>query len=93
MDATTIHLDRDLAERLERLARATDRGPEEVVRDAVDEYLARHAIDDAEWHAQLTAVVARLRAGVPRDEAPEAIEREITKAREEARALRDAGGR
>jgi predicted DNA-binding protein len=93
MDSNTIQLDRNLAERLVRLARATDRSPGDVVRDAVDEYLMRHEVDDAEWQTRVTAVVARLRSGVPVDEAPEAIEREITAAREEMRASRTTGGR
>ena len=93
MNATTIQLDRNLAERLIRLARATDRSPGDVVRDAVDEYLMRHEVDDAEWQARMTAVVARLRSGVPASETPEAIEREITAAREATRANRTARGR
>ncbi len=93
VDSTTIQLDRNLAERLVRLARATDRSPGDVVRDAVDEYLMRHEVDDAEWQARVTAVVARLRSGVPTGEAPAAIEREITVAREEARASNSARGR
>ena len=93
MDTTTIQLDRNLAERLVRLARVTDRSPGDVVREAVDEYLMRHEVDDAEWQGRMTAVVARLRSGVPADEAPETVEREITVAREETRASRIARGR
>jgi len=92
MDATTIHLDENLAERLDRLARATDRSPEDVVRDAVDEYLMRHEVDDVEWQSRVTAVVTRLRSGIPTGEAPEVIEREITAAREEVRGSGTAGG-
>ena len=92
MDATTIYLDRSLAERLDRLAQATDRSSADVVRDAVEEYVTRYEFDDAEWRAHVAAVLARLRAGVPHDEPPEAIEREITKARNEVHAGRTAGG-
>ena len=89
-DSSTIHLDREIAERLTRLASATDRNVRDVVRDAVDEYLARHEIDDAAWRARLVEVVGRLRAGVPSAESPEAIECEITAAREEVRVSRAA---
>lgn len=92
MDSTTVQLDRNLAERLFRLARATDRSPGDVVREAVDEYLMRYEVDDAEWRARMTAVAARLRSGVPAGEAPEAIEREIAAAWEEERASRATRG-
>lgn len=92
MYSRTIELDRGLAERLARLASATDRSLGSVVHDAVDEYLTRHEVDDAEWRARLAEVVGRLRAGVPPDETPEAIELEITAAREEVRTSRAAGG-
>lgn len=87
----TIQLDRRLAERLARLASATDRSMGAVVHDAVDEYLARHEIDDVAWRARLAEVVERLRAGVSPNEDPEAIELEITAAREEVRVSRAAG--
>jgi predicted transcriptional regulator len=93
MDLSTIELESRLAERLVRLARESNRSLGDVVRDAVDEYLMRHELDDEAWRAQLTEVVERLRAGVPGGEPPTAIEREITLAREEARAGRAASGR
>lgn len=77
----TVQLDPAIAERLSRLARATDRGLGDVVHDAVDEYLERHEVGDAAWQARLLEVVARLRAGVPQSERPETIELEITVAR------------
>jgi predicted transcriptional regulator len=92
-ESPTIQLDRGLADRLTRLARASGRSLDDVVNDAVDEYLERHEVDDAVWRARLAEVVGRLRAGVPPDERAEAIELEITAAREEVRANRAAGGR
>ena len=92
MDATTSQLDKNVAGRLVRLARATDRSPADVVRDAVDEYLMRHEVDYAEWQARVVSVVARLRSSVPAGETPEMIESEITAAREEIRGSGTAGG-
>jgi len=77
---------------LARLASATDRYLDDVVHDAVDEYLERHEVDDAAWRARLVEVVGRLRSGVPPDEESEAIEFGITAARKEVRASRAAGG-
>ena len=91
MEPSTIQLDRQQSKRLTRLAHATDRSLGDVVHDAVDEYLARHEVDDAAWRARLIEVVRHLRAGVPPGEKSEAIEFEITAAREEVRASRAAG--
>jgi predicted transcriptional regulator len=90
-EMSTVYLDRELAERLARLASASDRSVSDVVHDAVDEYLTRHEVDDAEWRARLVEIVGRLRAGVPAAETPGHIECEITAARLEVRASRASG--
>lgn len=42
-----LRLDNDMASRLDRFARATRRSRSDIARDAVREYLDRHALDDA----------------------------------------------
>ncbi|MEY2883418.1 MAG: Ribbon-helix-helix protein copG family [Pseudomonadota bacterium] len=42
-----LRLDSEMASRLDRFARATRRSRSDIARDAVREYLDRHALDDA----------------------------------------------
>jgi hypothetical protein len=95
---TTITLPDDQLARLRILALTSRHSLDEVVREAVDAYLASlpetptprvieppNDIPDAEWQARFDAVTERIRQAGPTDLTPEEIEREITLAREEAR--------
>lgn len=52
-----LRLDSAMAEHLERFARATRRSKSDIARDAVREYLDRHALDD-EYKRQVQAIAA-----------------------------------
>ena len=100
---TTISLDEQQARALLDLSAAQGRPLTEVVREALDEYLARqgeHALPrvtgprrhlpDAEWHARFELALSKFRAGIAKDWTPEEIETDITAAREEVRQERAA---
>jgi RHH-type transcriptional regulator, rel operon repressor / antitoxin RelB len=56
-----LRLDRDTEQRLVRFARETRRSKSDVARDAMREYLDRHAVDD-EMQRQLKMIAAADRA-------------------------------
>jgi hypothetical protein len=97
---TTISLPDDQLARLRLHAAMKGRKLDEVVRDAVEAYLAslpdlptprviepEVRLPDAEWQARFDAVAERIRQAGPTDLTPDEIEREITLAREEARRI------
>jgi hypothetical protein len=100
---TQIHLEGEQVRALERLAAEEQRSVDELVRRAVDGYLAQRRRDGDDWGERFDALVARVRAHMPPDVTPEEIEADIGAAREEVRAERaarraasdgaDAGGR
>lgn len=98
MATTTISLPDDQLARLRLVALSSRRSLDEVMREAVDAYLASlpespspRVIEpppgppSPEWQAEVEAALARIRARVPADMTPEEIEHEITIASEEAR--------
>ena len=100
MATTTISLPDDQFARLRLLALSSRRSLEEVVREAIDAYLASlpetatpRVIEppsgppSPEWQARFDAVTERIRQAGPTDLTPEEIEREITLAREEVRQV------
>ncbi|MCC7104934.1 MAG: ribbon-helix-helix protein, CopG family, partial [Chloroflexi bacterium] len=86
----TIELDELRLRALEQFAAAERRSVEDLVRQAIDNYLAQRERDRPELRARLESVVAAFREGVPPDATPEEIEAEITAARAEYRAERTA---
>ena len=103
MATTTISLPDDQLARLRLYAAMKGRSPDDVIREAVEAYLAQLpdlptprviepeiTLPDAEWQARWDAVAERIRAAGPTDLTPEEIEREITLAREEARRIMSA---
>jgi hypothetical protein len=103
MNILQIYLDNDLAEPLEQLAAEKRLPVNELIREAIAEYLQhrdvpvtyvqrvfppRVSVDDPEWRAAFDAALERIRAGVPADMTPEEIEAEITAASEEVRQER-----
>ena len=103
MATTTISLPDDQFAQLRVLAFLSQRSLDEVVREAVDAYLASlpetatprvteppPGPPSSEWQAEVDAALVRIRARVPVDMTPEEIEAEITAASEEARAERIA---
>jgi hypothetical protein len=98
MKRTSIYLDEELDRDLRLLAEVQKRAFEDLVREALGQYLAREtdgklplvsaprrSIPDEEWRSRMEAVLQRIRAGVPKDVSPEEIEAEITAARAEYR--------
>ena len=103
MKRTNIYLDEEQARLLRHLSVEEGRSFTDIVRQALNEYLARRGmssesrvsgprrqIPEAEWQARFDAVLRRMRAGAPADESVEEIEAEITAAREEVRRERAA---
>jgi hypothetical protein len=100
---TTISLPDDQIARLRLVALSSRRSLDEVVREAIDAYLASlpetatprvieppPGLPSPEWQAEVEAALARIRARVPADMTPDEIEHEITLASEEARQERIA---
>ena len=103
MATTIISLPDDQIARLRLVALSSRRSLDEVVREAIDAYLAGlpesatpRVIEpppgppSPEWQAEVEAALARIRARVPADMTPEKLEQEITLASEEARQERIA---
>jgi Ribbon-helix-helix protein, copG family len=101
---TNIYLDEEQALLLRHLAVEEGRSFTDVVREALNAYLAhrglsatsrvigpRRTIPRDEWRLRFADAVARLRANVPPDLDWNAIEAEITAARDEVR--RERAGR
>lgn len=103
MKRTNIYLDEEQARLLRHLAVEEGRSFTDLVREAVNAYLAqrrlastsrvigpRRSIPPDEWQARFTAALRQIRAGAPADLDPDEIESEITVAREEVRRERAA---
>ena len=98
MKRTAIYLDDERARRLRELAADECRPLTAIVRDALDEYLARRGTEQVtpvseprgqlptdQRQAQLLAALQRFRAGIDPSWTPEEIEADITAASEEVR--------
>ncbi len=96
MAQTSVDLDEEQSRLLRDLSIAEGRSIADVVREALNEYLARRKaplerraigprrqIPDDEWRSGFEAALRRIRAGIPPDMTPEEIEAEITAASEE----------
>ena len=101
MRRTTVYLDEEQVRLLRHLATEEGRSFAEIVREALDGYLARRRtrstprvigprrlIPKEEWRSSFEAAVQRIRAGVATNVSPEEIEAEITAAAEEVRQER-----
>jgi Arc/MetJ-type ribon-helix-helix transcriptional regulator len=102
MRRTNIYLDDEQVRALRHLAAEERASVAELVRQAVDGYLARRFRETPDWAQCFDEIVARYRDGVPPDLPPEEIEEEITASRREYCAERatardsagaDEGGR
>lgn len=85
MQRTNVYLDEDQLRALKHLAVEQRASVADLVRQAVDSYLARRLHEDPSWPERLDRLVERVRARVPEEVAPEQIEEDITAAREEVR--------
>jgi len=98
MKRTNIYIDEEQSRLLRHLAVEAGRSFTGLVREALQEYLARRGFDDpsrvsppprtlsdAEWRARFDALLERVRARLPTDLDPDEIENEITLAWREVR--------
>lgn len=90
MQRTNIYLDEEQARALKHLAAEEGLSVAELVRRAVDAYLAESFPNSRFWDERFDALIARIRARVPSDISPEEIEADITEARREVREERKA---
>jgi predicted transcriptional regulator len=91
----TVEIDEEQVKELEQLAARQHRTVDELVRQAVDGYLAQQQRDWSDWNERFDAFVTRVRSRIPAHLTPEEIEADITAARAEYRAeqaARRAGG-
>ena len=92
MQRTNIYLSEDQLIALKHVAAADRQSMANIVRQAVDEYLAKRLLDDAEWQRRFDQLVERVRSRVPADLTSGEIEADITAAREEVRREHRAAG-
>jgi hypothetical protein len=85
---TNVHLEDEQLRALERLAAEEQRSVDELVRRAVDGYLAQRRRDTDDWGECFDRPVAQVQARMPPDAAPAEIEADIGAAREQVRSER-----
>ncbi len=88
MHRTNIYLDAEQVRALKHLAAESQCSVAELVRRAVDDYLARAFRDEKDWGERFDELVARIQRRMPADVTPQEIEADITAAREEVRERR-----
>lgn len=88
MYRTNIYLDAEQVRALRYLAAEEHRSIARLVRQAIDQYLAREFRDGKDWGERFDDLVARIQQRIPSDVTPEEIEADITAAREEVRQAR-----
>jgi hypothetical protein len=92
LQRTNIYLDEDQLDALKHLAVEDRRTVADIVRQAIDSYLARRLTDDA-WRDRLDQLFERVQAHIPASISPEEIESDITAARAEVRRAHRAARR
>lgn len=93
MHRTTISLDDEQRRALKLLAVEQGCSMAEVVRRAVDTYIAAQLSDQASWRERLDEFLTRIRERLPADLPADKIEADITAAREEVRRAERATSR
>lgn len=88
MQRTNIYLDDDQLRMLKHLAAEDRQSVANLVRQAVDAYLAQRVADDAAWREQFDRLLARIRGRIPSTISSQEIEADITAAREEIKQER-----
>ncbi len=93
MQRTNVYLEEDQLRALKHLAAEERQSVADLVRQAVDAYLARRLTDDPAWQERLDALLERVRGRIPADIPAEEIEADITAARAEVRQAHRAARR
>jgi hypothetical protein len=78
MQRTNIYLEDDQLRALKHLAAEERQSVADLVRRAVDAYLAQRIADDADWRVRLEELMARIQARVPQDLTEGEIAADIT---------------
>jgi hypothetical protein len=84
--------DRDL-QTLEQIAASEGATVEDLVQQAIRNFLVAHAEPDPDWQSRFDEVIGRIQNRIPPDIAPEEIEADVRAARAEVREARRARGR
>lgn len=85
MHRTNIYLDDEQLRLLKHVAAADGSSMADVVRHAVDLYLARRFADEEQWHERFARLISRVQQRIPPEISPDEIEADITAARGEVR--------
>jgi hypothetical protein len=93
MQRTNIYLEERQLRALKHLAAEDRQSVADLVRCAVDAYLAKRLAEDAEWRERLFQLLADVQGRLPADVTPEEIEADISAARDEVRHEHIAAGR
>jgi hypothetical protein len=93
MHRTNIYLEEEQLRALKHLAVEERQSVADLVREAVDDYLARHMADETLWRERLETLLTRVRSRVPGDMPSTEIEADVSVARDEVRQLHRAARR
>lgn len=85
MQRTNIYLDDEQLRALKHLAVEEHQSMADIVRKAVDEYLAKHLVEDTAWQERLNTLIERVRSRLPTDFTSAEIEADISTVREDVR--------
>ena len=89
----SVHLDEHLRQRLADLAIEEQVSVDDVLRRAVEDYLARHRADEAAWAARFDNLIERRIRAMSADIASDEIDADIAAAIAEVRQARRAAHR
>jgi hypothetical protein len=90
---TTVVLDDEDMRGLERLALTEGRPVDDLVREAIHNYVAQRIARNPEWRAQFDALIARIQSHIPTGMTPDEIEADARAALAEVREARRARDR
>jgi len=93
MQHTNIYLEEEQLRALEHLAAEERQSVADLVREAVNDYLARHMGNETHWRERLETLRERVGSRVPGGLPSQEIEADISVARDEARQLHRAARR
>jgi hypothetical protein len=93
MQRTNIYLEEEQLRALKHLAAEERQSVADLVRAAVDDYLARHLADETLWRERLDTLLTRVRSRAPSDTPSAEIEADVSMARDEVRQLHRAARR
>jgi hypothetical protein len=93
MQRTNIYLEDEQLRALKHLAAEQRQSVADLVRAAVDDYLAKRMADGVVWQERFEALIERVRSRVPSETTPAGIEADISTARDEVRRAHRAARR